>query len=63
MTVSFMQIIAAVAMMGAAVALVLGYRKYLAANSERRMRVVALTRIRCSCPRLPGSSSPGCSIN
>lgn len=38
MTVSFMQIIAAVAMMGAAVALVLGYRKYLAANSERRMR-------------------------
>lgn len=40
MDVSLMQIIAALAMVGAAVALFFGYRRYLAANSERRMRMM-----------------------
>jgi len=40
MTVSLVQIIAAIAMIGVAVALVILYRKYLAANSERRMRTM-----------------------
>jgi hypothetical protein len=37
MNLSVMQIIGAVVMVGVAVALLLAYRKYLAANSERRM--------------------------
>ena len=37
MNISLLQIIAAVAMVGVAVALFFAYRKYLAANSERRM--------------------------
>ena len=40
MTVSLMQIIAAIAMLGVVVALIVGYRQYLAANSERRMRAM-----------------------
>ncbi len=35
---SFIQIIAALAMVAVAIGLVLAYRAYLAANSERRMR-------------------------
>lgn len=38
MSVSLIQIVAAIAMIGVAVALVILYRRYLAANSERRMR-------------------------
>ncbi len=40
MNMSLMQVIAAIAMAGAVVALVLGYRRYLAANSERRMQTM-----------------------
>jgi hypothetical protein len=40
MNMSLMQIIAAIAMLGVAAALFFGYRKYLAANSERRMRTM-----------------------
>ncbi len=40
MNVSLAQIIAAIAMVGVAVALSIGYRKYLAANSDRRMRTM-----------------------
>ena len=40
MTVSLMQILAAIAMLGVAAALIVGYRRYLAANSERRMRAM-----------------------
>ncbi len=37
MDMSAMQVIVAVVMVGVAAALFFGYRKYLAANSERRM--------------------------
>jgi len=40
MNMSLMQIIAAIAMLGVAAALFFGYRKYLAANSERRMQTM-----------------------
>jgi len=40
MTVSLMQIVVAIAMLGVAAALIVGYRNYLAANSERRMRAM-----------------------
>lgn len=40
MDMSLIQIIAAIAMVGAVAALVLSYRRYLAANSERRMRMM-----------------------
>ena len=40
MNMSLMQVIAAIAMLGVVVALVLGYRRYLTANSERRMRMM-----------------------
>ncbi|MDH3819582.1 MAG: DUF6455 family protein [Gammaproteobacteria bacterium] len=40
MNMSLIQIIAAIAMAGTAVALVLGFWQYLGANSERRMRMM-----------------------
>lgn len=40
MNASLLQIVAAIVMLGAAVALFFGYRYYLAANSERRMRAM-----------------------
>jgi len=40
MTISLLQIIAAIIMVGVAVALVVMYRKYLAANSDRRLRAM-----------------------
>ena len=40
MNMSFTQFIAAVAMAGIVVFLVVAYRRYLAANSERRMRAM-----------------------
>ena len=40
MNMSSIQVIAAIAMLGVVVALVLGYRRYLTANSERRMRMM-----------------------
>lgn len=43
MDMSFIQVIAALAMAGATVALVLGYRRYLAQNSERRMRTMLVS--------------------
>lgn len=38
MNVSLVQIIAAIAMVGVTIALVFAYRRYLAANSERRLQ-------------------------
>ena len=43
MSMSLIQIIAALAMAGVTVALVLGYRRYLARNSERRMRTMLVS--------------------
>jgi hypothetical protein len=40
MNVSLIQAIAAIAMVGVAFALVFAYRRYLAVNSERRMRAM-----------------------
>lgn len=40
MDFSMTQILAALVMVGVGVALTIGYRKYLAANSERRMRAM-----------------------
>lgn len=40
MDMPLIQVIAAIAMLAATVGLVLGYRRYLAANSERRMRMM-----------------------
>ncbi len=40
MNVSFIQAVAAIAMVGVAGALFYAYRRYLAANSERRMRAM-----------------------
>lgn len=40
MNVSLMQIFAALAMVGIAIALLIAYRSYLANNSERRMRTM-----------------------
>ncbi len=40
MSISVMQISATIGMVGVAVALFYAYRKYLAANSERRMRAM-----------------------
>jgi len=40
MNVSLMQVIAAMVMVGVALALLFAYRAYLAANSERRMRTM-----------------------
>lgn len=40
MNISLTQVLAAIVMAGVVVALVFGYRKYLAANSERRMRAM-----------------------
>lgn len=43
MNMSLIQVIAVLAMAGATVALVLGYRRYLAQNSERRMRTMLVS--------------------
>ena len=43
MNISLIQVIAALAMAGATVALVLGYRRYLAINSDRRMRAMLVS--------------------
>jgi hypothetical protein len=40
MNMTLVQIVAAIAMVGVAVALTIGYRQYLVANSERRMRTM-----------------------
>jgi len=40
MNMSLVQMFAAIAMVGLAVALSIGYRKYLGANSERRMQTM-----------------------
>ena len=40
MNISLIQILAAMIMVGVSIALVFAYRKYLAANSERRMRAM-----------------------
>ncbi len=40
MSVSLMQIVAAIAMLGVAAALTVAYKRYLATNSERRMRAM-----------------------
>ena len=43
MNMSLIQVIAALVMAGATVALVLGYRRYLAQNSERRLRTMLVS--------------------
>jgi len=43
MNMSLIQVISALAMVGATVALVLGYRRFLAINSDRRMRAMLVS--------------------